>query len=158
MGDFFKTLPDKNLTILDLGSRIVDDQQHLGSYKQFCVNSKWVYTGADVESGWNVDIVLRDGYLFPFANESFDVIISGQTIEHIEYPWVWFKEMARVLRGTCCIIAPARIKEHKFPIDTFRYYPDGMVALAKWAGLTVEMVSLSNANKDMDDTVLIAKK
>lgn len=152
-------VPDTDLEILDLGSRVVERQQHLGSYRQFYTNSKWKYTGADTEAGTNVDIVIKD-YDFPFKDETFDVVISGQTIEHVEYPWKWFKELARVLKtnGLCCIIAPAKIHEHKYPIDTYRYYPDGMRALAKWSGLEVIKVKRVVVDAGMEDTYLIAKK
>jgi SAM-dependent methyltransferase len=150
---------DSELKILDLGSRVVNGQQRLGSYRQFFTNKKWSYLGADTGAGRNVDITIKD-YDFPFKAEEFDVIISGQTIEHVEYPWKWFREMARVLKvnGVCCIIAPAKIYEHKFPIDTFRYYPDGMAALAKWSGLNVIKVERLVVDNVMEDTYLIAKK
>lgn len=152
-------LPDKKLRILDLGSRVVPGQENLGSYRQFITNKKWEYIGADIETGTNVDKVIEN-YHFPFGDNEFDVVISGQTIEHIEYPWLWFKEMACVLKldGYCCIIAPAKIHEHKYPIDTYRYYPDGMRALAKWSGLTVVGVKRIVVNRKLEDTYLIAKK
>lgn len=155
-----KYLPDRELKILDLGSRVVAGQTQLGSYHQFCTNKKWHYTGVDVVAGENVDIVMTDGYKFPFADGEFDVILSGQTIEHMEYPWVWFQELARVLKqgGVCCIIAPALFREHRYPIDTYRYYPDGMKALAKWSGLEVLKVARVVAGERTEDTYLIAKK
>ena len=148
---------EKELKILDLGSCIVfgSGQEKLGSYRQFFTNKKWHYKGADIIKGNNVDIVMEDGYKFPFSNNKFDLVISGQTLEHIEYPWVWFKEIKRVLKkgGICCIIAPFRSKEHKSPVDTFRYYPDGMKALAKWSELEIV-----KTETDGHDTYLIAKK
>lgn len=155
-----KYLPDEELKILDLGSRVVSTQKAIGSYRQFCTNEKWRYTGVDIEAGDNVDVVLADGYKFPFRDEEFDVVMSGQTIEHIEYPWVWFKEMARVLKcgGLCCIIAPALFREHRYPIDTFRYYPDGMRALAKWSGLEVLKTERIAVKSSSQDTYMIAKK
>jgi len=160
MERFVKTLPDTELKVVDLGSQVIPRQIKLGSYRQFFTNPKWSYVGVDIEAGENVDVVLTDGYIFPFEDETFDILISGQTIEHMEYPWVWFKEMARILKhgGRCCIVAPAKIHEHKFPIDTFRYYPDGMRALAKWAGLEVIDIQREVVNDDMEDTYLIAKK
>lgn len=154
-----ESLPDAPLKILDLGSRVVAGQQKLGSYKQYITNKKWVYIGADTEAGENVDIVIDD-YKFPFKEGEFDVVISGQTMEHIEFPWVWVKELVRVLKpgGICCIIAPAVIHEHKYPIDTFRYYPDGMKALAKWAGLEVVKTRRVVAGVRLEDTYLIARK
>ncbi len=154
MQELLKEIPHGKF--LDLGSRVVSGQEHLGSYRKFCSH----YVGADTESGENVDIVLKDGYKFPFEDETFDGIISGQALEHIEYPWVWFMELARVLKkgGYCVIIAPAKIHEHRYPIDTYRYYPDGMKALAKWADLEVIKTGRKIVNKGMEDTYLIARK
>jgi SAM-dependent methyltransferase len=152
-------VPDADLKVLDLGSRVVTRQEHLGSYRQFYTNRKWEYVGADTEAGTNVDIVIKD-YDFPFEDGTFDIVISGQTIEHVEYPWKWFRELAWVLKmgGLCCIIAPAKIHEHKYPIDTYRYYPDGMIAMAKWSGLEVIKVKRLVVDEGMEDTYLIAKK
>ena len=157
-----KYLPNKKLKILDLGSMIVPNRQQrrIGSYRQFFTNPKWHYVGADIKAGENVDAILTDGYTFPFSEGEFDVVISGQTIQHIAYPWVWFKEMARVLKknGLCCIIAPALFSEHRSPIDTYRYYPDGMRALAKWSGLEVLEAETTKAGYMLEDTYMIAKK
>jgi len=163
MQEFVKNyLPDEELKILDLGSRVVSGQT-IGSYRQLFGNAKWHYTGADVEEGENVDIVMPGGYKFPFEDGKFDIIISGQTIEHLEYPWVWFLEMARVLKqgGVCCIIAPAVFAQHRYPIDTYRYYPDGLKSLAKWSHLSVLEAFLKKSNvtgKNYVDCCLIAKK
>jgi SAM-dependent methyltransferase len=150
---------DSELRVLDLGSRVVGGQKDLGSYRSFFTNPKWKYTGADVEKGDNVDVVI-EAYKFPFKDGEFDVVISGQTIEHMEYPWEWFREMARVLKngGLCCIIAPAVWREHRYPIDTYRYYPDGMKALAKYCGLQVVEVKRVPTDDKHQDTYLIAKK
>jgi SAM-dependent methyltransferase len=149
-----KYLPDEELKILDLGSRVVARQAQLGSYRQFFANKKWRYTGADIEAGDNVDVILTDGYKFPFGDGEFDMVISGQTMEHMEYPWIWIKELARVLKkgGLCCLVAPSVCHEHRYPIDTYRFYPDGLRALAKWSGLEVMEVK-----KRENDTYLIAK-
>ena len=157
MRSFVGTLPDKELLILDIGSQIVSRQSE--SYRPLFTNSKWKYTGADITQGNNVDIVLEQQYKWQFEDNVFDVIISGQTIEHVEYPWEWFKEMARILKpgGICCIIAPAVFKTHRFPIDTYRYYPDGMKALAKWSGLKV-IKSKRVALREIQDTYLVGTK
>lgn len=148
-------LPDEALKILDIGSRVVPGQESLGSYRQYFTNAKWQYIGADMAPGENVDILIQEDYKFPFSDGEFDVVISGQTIEHVEYPWMWFVEMARVLKqgGICFIIAPAVIHLHRYPIDTYRYYPDGMKALAKWSGLKT-----LGTKKTLNDTFLFAKK
>jgi GT2 family glycosyltransferase/SAM-dependent methyltransferase/Tfp pilus assembly protein PilF len=126
----------EKLTILDVGSHGIN-----GTYKEIFFDSvKYVYTGLDVNPGSNVDYVPSDPYDWPeLQDESFDVIISGQAFEHIEYPWLIIEEMNRVLKknGLICIVAPSRGPEHKYPVDCWRYYPDGFRALAKWANLEV---------------------
>jgi SAM-dependent methyltransferase len=121
----------RNLQILDVGSYDVN-----GTFREIFIGHN--YIGADIIPGLNVDIILDQPYNWQFANDSFDVVISGSTIEHMEYPWEWFKEVHRILKpgGFICIIAPAVIHQHRYPIDTYRYYPDGMRALARWGNLT----------------------
>ena len=133
-----KYLDDDPLEVLDIGSAICGDQAKLGTYRQF-MKPQWNYTGCDLVKAPNVDVVLASFYNWQFDNDYFDVIISGQVLEHVEFPWIWIKEVTRILKpnGMCILIAPTVSKEHKCPIDTFRYYPDGMIALAKWASLTV---------------------
>lgn len=159
MKEFLKELPDKELKILDVGSQVVDGQEHFGSYRQFFPNKKWQYIGTDVVEGNNVDVVMEP-YKIPFPDEYFDWVISGQTLEHVEFPWELVKEMARVLKvnGTMIVIAPAKIGIHRFPIDAYRFYPDGMVALCKWAGLKPLKSRRSFADQNTVDTYLIATK
>lgn len=137
----FKELLEKNyhqekIMLLDVGSYGVN-----GTYKEiFSDSEKYLYTGLDVTPGSNVDYVPSDPYRWPeLQEESFDAIISGQAFEHIEYPWMIVEEMNRVLKknGLICIVAPSRGPEHKYPVDCWRYYPDGFRSLAKWAQLDV---------------------
>ena len=65
------------------------------------------------------------------------MVISKQAFEHIDYYWLVFLEMARVLKPEVLIfhIAPSRGPEHCFRIDCWRLYPDGYHALARYANL-----------------------
>jgi O-antigen biosynthesis protein len=131
-----KNYPQEKIKLLDVGSYGVN-----GTYKElFPDTGKYLYTGLDVTPGPNVDYVPSDPYCWPeLQDESFDAIISGQAFEHIEYPWLIIEEMNRVLKknGLICIVAPSRGPEHKYPVDCWRYYPDGFRALAKWVHLDV---------------------
>lgn len=152
------------VNILDVGAYSI-----CGSYKDLITGTNWNYIGADMAPGPNVDIVLKDPYdwgqeLLP---ESFDVVISGQVFEHIEFPWETVKQIDRVLvpGGLVCIIAPSAGVEHKYPVDCYRYYPDGMRALAKWAKWTVieayferDPIKYPQLDELWQDCVLIAKK
>lgn len=97
----------------------------------------WSYDGLDLAEGPNIDIVLEDAWKFPIESDSYDAVISGQMLEHNEFFWLTFLEMARVLKtgGLMIHIAPSRGMEHRDPQDCWRFYRDGMEAMAKWAGL-----------------------
>ena len=126
-----------NLTIIDVGSQAVAGNP---TYKPFFNKPCWKYFGLDLVSGNNVDIIVKDPYKWAeIEDASVDVVISGQAFEHIEFPWLTIKEIFRILkdRGVACIIAPSSGWEHRYPVDCWRIFPDGMRALAKWAGFRV---------------------
>jgi SAM-dependent methyltransferase len=122
---------DRELAIeaIDIGAYDVN-----GSYRTLFDSPKWRYTGVDLEKGPGVDVVLNSPYRFPFASRSVDVIVSGQAFEHVEYFWMSWLEMIRVLKpgGLIFLIAPSRGPEHRYPQDCWRFYPDGYRALAKF--------------------------
>jgi SAM-dependent methyltransferase len=125
---------DKPLLILDVGSYTREAQI---TQKKLFGQSNWVYKGLDIENGENVDIIVRDPYDWKeIESNSFDVVISNQTFEHIPFFWITTFEIGRVLKegGLACIIAPSSGGEHRFPLDTFRYYPDGFSSLCDYLG------------------------
>jgi len=117
--------PMSSLKILDAGSYNVN-----GSYKSLFKN--WQYSGLDVEPGPNVDIVVN-GYDWGI-NEEYDVVISGQALEHVEDMSKFMKAIYLAVKpgGLVCIIAPGvnkrgkTFKRHRYPIDCWRILPDGM--------------------------------
>jgi SAM-dependent methyltransferase len=123
------------LRILDIGSCDVN-----GTYRRFFEDPAWDYVGLDLAPGPGVDVVVRQPYRWrELPTASFDVVVSGQAFEHIEFPWVTILEVARVLRpgGLLCLIVPSSGPEHRYPLDCWRFYTDGLVALAHWADLDV---------------------
>lgn len=126
------------LSVLDIGSYDVN-----GSYKPFFERDGWHYVGVDLAPGPNVDIVLSSPYRLPVPSYSADVIVSGQAFEHIEYFWLTWLEMARVLKpgGFIFLLAPSRGYEHRHPQDCWRFYPDSYRALANYAGMQLLEVS-----------------
>lgn len=159
---YLKRYDKTNLKIIDIGSQDIN-----GSYKPIFSNHHWQYYGCDVLERKNVDILLNDIYDWKeLKSESFDVVISGQAFEHIEYFWVTMLEISRILKeeGICCIIAPSGGVEHKFPIDCWRFYSDGMCALSQYVDLEIiEVYTQWDENfQDYDpvwkDSVLICQK
>jgi hypothetical protein len=54
-------------------------------------------------------------------------------MEHVERPWEWMVNIEACFKKYVCIIAPWQWREHRHPIDTFRYMPDGMRSLFNYA-------------------------
>lgn len=131
---------DRNasLEIIDIGSYDVN-----GSYRTLLDAPNWTYTGVDLERGPGVDVVLESAYRLPFASNSVDLVVSGQAFEHVEFFWMTWLEMMRVLKpgGMVFLIAPSRGPEHRYPHDCWRFYPDGYRALARFGSCDLLEVS-----------------
>jgi hypothetical protein len=158
MRKFADSLPARPLRIADVGSCDVN-----GQYRSIFERPEWKYIGLDVQAGKNVDVVLPSEYEWNNIQDgAFDVVVSGQALEHTRFPWLFVKELARIVRpgGAVCIIAPYQWDYHKFPIDCWRVYPDGMRAVMEHSGLTVISTHM-NDNGDphfRGDTVGVARK
>jgi SAM-dependent methyltransferase len=111
----------KELDILDVGSYDIN-----GNFRGLFVNPKWKYTGLDIAAGPNVDVVSKALYDFGF-DKKFDVVVSGNCLEHVEAPWRWIKAVEKVIKkdGLVCIVTPFSITEHRCPVDCYRILPDG---------------------------------
>ena len=120
-----RTPPDARL-LLDVGSMNVN-----GTYRETVETMGLSYTGLDIEAGPNVDVVTADPYSFPFADNSYDVVISGSTMEHVREVWRWVPELVRVLRpgGLLAIVTHTSWPEHRWPVDCWRVMVDGMALL-----------------------------
>jgi len=134
------------LSVLDIGSQDVN-----GSYRSLFDAPKWNYLGIDLAAGRGVDIVMTSPYRLPAATASADLVISGQTFEHVEYFWLTWLEILRVLKpgGMVFLIAPSRGPEHRHPQDCWRFYPDGYRALARFG--RCELIEVSTDWHDHAD-------
>ena len=149
------------LEILDVGSL---DGKGNYNYSDIFDEKNWKYTGLDIQGGNNVDIVITDIYnWFEIADNSYDVIISGQFFEHLEFFWLAMSEIRRVLKpgGYVCIIAPSAGPKHggNMP-NCYRFYEDGLKAMAKYVDLEVLHASVDERPeaKPWNDACLVARK
>lgn len=105
---------------------------------------------ADPSLAWDtIDMFDRQGlthratseYSFPIADASYDVVLSGQVVEHVRMPWRWIRELVRVTRpgGLVATIAPVSWPYHEAPVDCWRIYPEGLRALYEEGGLEVQL-------------------
>jgi SAM-dependent methyltransferase len=143
--------PEKTLKILDVGSYDVN-----GTYKELFNKEDWDYTGLDITEGPNVDIVSNKLYSYPVGDGTYDVIISGSTIEHVKDIYAFVKECSRILAedGFICIIAPNSWTYHKHPEDYWRFYPAALSFLLE----DIAGLKLIEANMEGPNTWAIAQK
>lgn len=158
-------LPQSEINVLDVGSYDVN-----GSYKHLFPQEKFRYVGLDMVKGPNVDIVLDNPYDWSkIETDTYDIVISGQTFEHTEFFWITMSEMTRVMKqgGLLCLIIPNGSAEHRYPVDCYRFFTDGMIALARYVSLTPLHAHTNCAPRTTDtawyseysaDSLLIAEK
>lgn len=154
MQEFAGTLPNTPLLIADVGGLDVN-----GSYRNIFDRTDrpdWKYVGMDLRPGLNVDILLSSSEDYSnVESNKYDVVISGQTLEHVERPWKFIPELVRILKpgGTICVIAPNTWPFHQEPIDCWRIFPHGMAVLFKDAGLMIMSTTMVE-----NDTIGIGRK
>jgi SAM-dependent methyltransferase len=141
------------LSIADVGSIDLN-----GTYRSLFDLPGWRYIGFDIRPGKNVDVVLAgpDDWKLPDEHrEVFDVVISGQVLEHVAAPWRWIKDVASLCSpgGLIWISAPNTEVFHEHPLDCWRVWPDGMRAILREGGL--EEFTCAAVGPD---TVAIARK
>lgn len=142
--------------VLDVGSYDVN-----GNYRDI-IPARARYIGVDAIAGPNVDVVMPSEYSLPFEDGSIDLVICGQVVEHCRNPFKLIAEVARVMKpgAELYLTAPFVWREHRYPVDTFRYLPDGFKAIFDDAGLFTASTWLNPANNGFGgiDCWGIAKK
>ncbi|MEN3322502.1 methyltransferase domain-containing protein [Mariniflexile soesokkakense] len=85
---------------------------------------------SDVHNQFKPDYVF-DGHFIPFVNNTFDVVLAAQVIEHTINPWKFCQELQRVtkLGGILQIEAPHNFPYHAEPYDFYRFTYTGMRSL-----------------------------
>lgn len=151
----------RKLEILDVGSL---DKKGNYNYRDIFNVDDWTYTGLDIKAGDNVDIVITDIYnWFEIEDNSYDVIISGQLFEHLEFFWLTMSQIERVLKpgGFVCIIAPSAGHKHGGDeLNCYRFHEDGLRAMARYVDLEILDVSVDNRPQanPWNDACLVARK
>jgi SAM-dependent methyltransferase len=97
---------------------LVDDQSVIWDTLDMDNNKQLTYAGAGE-------------YSFPIPNDTYEVVLAGQVLEHVRKIWVWVKELERICKpgGYVILVNPVSWPFHEAPVDCWRVYPDGMRAL-----------------------------
>ena len=109
-----------SMHVLEIGSRERDGTYHSPDW----VKSGMKYTGTDILSGPNVDVVCDVHELSKHVpNESFDFVYSQWGFEHFANPFVVATEINKVLRlgGEALLLSNQTIGLHDEPWDFWRF-------------------------------------
>jgi SAM-dependent methyltransferase len=110
---------------------------------------------SDVHNQFKPDYIF-DGHFIPFADNTFDIVLAAQVIEHTINPWKFCSELQRVTNvgGFLQIEAPQSFPYHAEPYDFFRFTFTGLRSLFSQcevvnSGITegnASMVAVVNSN------------
>jgi SAM-dependent methyltransferase len=122
------------------GERVLDAGAGEGPYRERFSRHRYVaLDDRRGDPGWDygrLDVV-GDLLRIPFADGSFQAVLSTETLEHLTEPQGFLAEAARVLApgGRLFLTAPLSFREHQEPHDYFRYTRHGLALLLARAGL-----------------------
>ncbi|MFA6920226.1 MAG: class I SAM-dependent methyltransferase [Gallionella sp.] len=134
------------LALSDLAPRLTGTVLDFGSgsqpYRPLLTNCAH-YTSLEYDTPQNrerkVADIFYDGKSIPAEDNSFDGLLSTQTLEHVPNPEVIVGEWARVLKdgGMLLITMPFMWPEHEMPYDFQRYSSGGLRLLLEKYGFEI---------------------
>ena len=113
-------LPEGSEVLLDIGGRGKP-------YAPLFEGRVTHYYVVDIENEGTVDVV-GDAKKIPLRNNTVDVVLCTQVLEHVNDPVAVIDEIKRVLKpkGVLLLSAPGIFCQHGSPGDYFRYMPQGL--------------------------------
>lgn len=110
------------------------------TYQRAVDDSSIVWHTLDLRDDPSLTYRTFSEYEFPVESASYDIVLSGQVIEHVRQVWTWVQELARVCKegGLVVTINPVSWPYHEAPLDCWRIFPEGMRALYECARLQVK--------------------
>lgn len=129
------------ITVLEIGA-----DSNPSTYQK-ALNLKSVdWQTLDISAETKPTILTKNEYQFPIPENTYDVVLSGNVIEHVKKIWLWVSELSRICKkgGAVITVNPLSWPFHEYPVDCWRIYPEGMKALYEHAGLEVVFCSCEN--------------
>ena len=131
-----ESLP-KKIKVLEIGSLIVEGQEHLSVRKLF---PEAEYIGVDMQKGNGVDVVKKfndfytecdgekhDGICYRYDHENeYDLILCLEMLEHAENPFELMELAKDCLKGNGVLLVTSvfNFKIHEYPNDYWRFTPE----------------------------------
>jgi len=129
-----------NCRVLEIGPDIIPSSMSL-----MVNNPSIVWETLNLEAGEatsralnsQLTILAEHEYDYPILDNTYDIVISANVMEHVKKFWKWFEELKRIVKpgGLIITIVPVSWPHHPAPVDCWRIYPDGIQALYDDIGL-----------------------
>ncbi len=151
MREFIEKYDVRKGTIIDIGSLDI-----CGNYRGLFPEAK--YIGVDIIPGGNVDVIMESDEWYAIKNA--DVVISGQTLEHVADIPKLLSSIFDVLRpgGLLCIIAPSAGPAHDYPIWVGHFSVEEMSKIVIKAGFEILDCIISDVEPWKDVRCIARKK
>jgi SAM-dependent methyltransferase len=100
-------------------------------YKHSHFSNAESYVGVDLATPNTKPDVIGSALDLPFADSTFDTVVSTEVLEHVPDPLRALREMHRALKpaGHLILSTPMYWPRHEIPHDYFRYPYDGLLYL-----------------------------
>lgn len=97
------------------------------------------YRAADLAGNARADVEVGADGTLPVADDTVDLVLSTQVLEHVDDPALYLSECARVLRpgGSLVLTTHGIMYLHRDPQDYWRWTCDGLEKVVREAGLEV---------------------
>ena len=151
-------IPSVDGPVLEIGSK---DYGSTASFRDFYAGTE--YVGVDMAEGKGVDVVVDlTKSLGPLKEGYFDLGICCSVLEHVEKPWLFAANLARLIRpgGRLYMSVPWVWRYHAYPDDYFRFSHRGVMSLFEdftWSNMfystnvPLEFVEVTEQDPGVDD-------
>lgn len=131
---------EQRAALLNPEAEVLDIGAGRGDFKTIFARSR--YTGLDIYPYPELDLAVDLIKVCPFNEESFDLIVMANVIEHVYDYRTLVGRAAKLLKpgGKLLITVPFLLKLHQEPVDFHRYTRYALEQLARENGLAVEVL------------------
>jgi len=109
-----------------------------GIHREVCEAADYRWVGLDIDP--SAATLVGDGQALPFADDTFEFVLSLKVASQVGNPFVMFSEVRRVLEPGGVFVGNIASTEPFFGSNTFNVTPVGLHELLRQGGLETERV------------------